>query len=136
MTSMFDSWNHILDGIILGDQFSTNDPSVLTKVDYNVSLIPIPFQRDGITYLIKPIDDWPEQEILEVAEEVYNFIENREPGKLLLINCMAGRSRSAAMVIYYMMKKYGKKYEEARDFVNSKRPIGLNRGFEEQLKSL
>lgn len=44
-------------------------------------------------------------------------------GGTLLVHCNDGVSRSAAFVIYFLMRKMDLNFESARDFVASKRPI-------------
>eukprot|EP00947_MAST-08B_sp_MAST-8B-sp1_P000600 g600.t1 len=54
----------------------------------------------------------------------------------VLVHCSGGRSRSAAIVVAYMMSSYGKEYEECFGFLRSRRPVvKINRGFERQLRA-
>ena len=50
------------------------------------------------------------------------------------MHCAAGVSRSASIVIAYIMWDKKMSFEEAFEFVESKRKIGPNNGFIEQLK--
>jgi atypical dual specificity phosphatase/dual specificity phosphatase 12 len=51
-----------------------------------------------------------------------------------LVHCYAGISRSASIIISYLMKKYNWSYEKAYNYVKNKRPIiNPNRGFKKQL---
>ena len=65
----------------------------------------------------------------------YNFIDNAITSKKnILVHCMAGVSRSASVVIYYFMKKYGLSYNRAEKMVKDKRSIiNPNVCFKEQL---
>jgi protein-tyrosine phosphatase len=47
--------------------------------------------------------------------------EYDDSGKKVLVNCFAGISRSAGIVICYVAQKYGMSLKEAYDFVASKR---------------
>ncbi len=50
------------------------------------------------------------------------------------MHCAAGVSRSASFTIAYIMKTKGKTFEDARQFVKSKRDvIHPNQGFQAQL---
>ena len=50
------------------------------------------------------------------------------------MHCMAGVSRSATLVIAYIMKKYKMSLDEAKKLVEAKRPfINPNPGFIKQL---
>lgn len=63
---------------------------------------------------------------------VRGHIEN---GKNVLVHCAAGVSRSASLVIAYMMKVKGMSFTESHNYVKSKRGvIQPNEGFIEQLK--
>lgn len=56
-------------------------------------------------------------------EEAYQFIdENLRAKRNVLVNCHAGVSRSAAIVISYIMKKLGLNFEAAFEIVKSRRP--------------
>ncbi|MBM3193436.1 MAG: dual specificity protein phosphatase family protein [Chlamydiae bacterium] len=88
-------------------------------------------------YHYVPIRDLEEESISTYISRVYEFIEEgiREGG--VFVHCSAGASRSASLVIAYIMKKWGSSYEDALDFVQSKRAcVQPNRGFEKELKSL
>ena len=52
-----------------------------------------------------------------------------------LIHCVGGMSRSAAIIIGYLMYKYGYGYEECEKKVKKIRPfIKVNKGFRNQLQ--
>ena len=58
-------------------------------------------------------------------------------GKNILIHCMAGVSRSASVLINYLMKKYDMEYDDAYKYLISKRSIVMpNESFKNQLKSI
>lgn len=53
----------------------------------------------------------------------------------MLVQCHAGASRSASIVIAYLMRKNGWGFLKAAEFVREKRPrVKPNQGFVEQLK--
>lgn len=65
-----------------------------------------------------------------------DFIDQNITSGNVLVHCQAGVSRSATIVIAYIMKKNKIKSKAALEFVQEKRPIvGPNDGFLEQLKS-
>mmetsp|Transcript_2153 Transcript_2153/g.1865 ORF Transcript_2153/g.1865 Transcript_2153/m.1865 type:complete len:115 (+) Transcript_2153:631-975(+) len=43
--------------------------------------------------------------------------------KRVLVNCIHGHSRSASVIIYYIMKKYSLSLKEAYHFVNDRRIV-------------
>jgi len=92
-----------------------------------------------ITYLSLNLEDSPYQPLYHVLEKSYRFIKKaiNENG-VVLVHCHAGISRSASVVLYYIMKNNpGLSYEKAFSFVKSKRSIiRPNEGFVKQLISV
>lgn len=65
------------------------------------------------------------------------FVETCLKKTNVLIHCMMGVSRSASLVIWYLMTRGNLTLTEAYNLVKQKRPIiNPNRGFVEQLKAL
>jgi len=88
---------------------------------------------NDFTYEKIKIEDDEAENISKYFEKTFNFIENAKG--LVFVHCMAGVSRSATIVIAYLMRKEGKTYDEARKFVKGKRVyISPNDGFVTQLK--
>jgi protein-tyrosine phosphatase len=57
-----------------------------------------------------------------------------QSGGRVFVHCFAGVSRSATIVIAYLMKEHGLSFNSAIKFVKSKRPqINPNDGFRKQL---
>ena len=78
------------------------------------------------------IEDMVTQNIIQYFGECLNFIKGDEK---ILVHCMAGASRSATIVIAYLMWNKKWKFEQALKFVQEKRPIvGPNEGFLKQLE--
>jgi len=133
---VFESYSSILDNIYVGDIFSTNSRVLLANVQCIVSLVENVIQHSNIAYLSIPIDDHPEVNIIPICEVVYDYIE-QHAGKHILVHCQAGGSRSVATVIYYIMKKYNKTYDEAYTFFHSRREnMNMNKGFVAQLQAV
>ena len=77
------------------------------------------------------IKDLSNQNIIQYFGDCLNFIKGDEK---VLVHCQAGASRSASIVIAYLMWKKRKKYDEILKLVKSKRFIvSPNFGFKEQL---
>jgi len=86
---------------------------------------------EGIEYLKIIIDDSPEENISQYFEETNKFISEGN----VLVHCNKGISRSATIVIAFLMKKMS--YDKAFNLVKRKRHfIKPNAGFIKQLKSL
>ena len=134
----YNDLDKIEDNLYLGDYSSSVDirqlkdlgiKKVLTVMDYNGG--PNYDPKEFIHKRIDILDNCP-QNILQYLGECLNFIKGEEK---VLVHCMAGASRSATVVIAYLMwiKKW--EYEQTFDYVKSKRPIVRpNDGFQDQLK--
>jgi protein-tyrosine phosphatase len=81
-----------------------------------------------------------DEDIIHTLNPSYNYIDRvikRNPENKVLIHCYAGKSRSASIVIYFLMKKFGLTYKDAHNFLKSKRNIiKPNQSYMRQLKSL
>ena len=66
-------------------------------------------------------------------EEAYQFIkENKD--KNIFVHCVFGKSRSASVVIFYVMKEKKINFQEAKTFVkNIRNIVEPNSGFEIEL---
>lgn len=82
------------------------------------------------------IDDRDDFDISQYFIKAILFIEQqRLLGRNVLLHCQMGKSRSAAILIAYLMFKRKMSCEEAYAFVKSKRSLVCpNPGFLEQLK--
>lgn len=91
---------------------------------------------DGIENMFLDLDDTTEQNIQKHFELIYKFIEESIiAGKNVLVHCFRGISRSATIVIMYVMRKKNMTFDEAFAFVKKKRScIYPNKGFISQLK--
>jgi protein-tyrosine phosphatase len=93
----------------------------LTKHDYKIGMY------DGYNKNISTIFD----------EAVDYIKQNLDENKKLFVHCMAGISRSASVIIYYLMKYEGYTYEDAYTEVKDLRPvIKPNRFFEKHLRAV
>ena len=78
------------------------------------------------------IDDFPRQNIIQYFGECLLFIEDN---KKVLVHCWAGASRSATIIIAYIMWKNQLEFMEAIKIIEQKRPIiKPNYGFVRQLE--
>lgn len=56
-------------------------------------------------------------------EECTAFLETvRAAGTKVLVHCMSGNSRSPSIALYYLMKAYGQKLDQAYAYLKGKRP--------------
>ena len=70
-----------------------------------------------------------------LIEVGYDFIDASISNKKnILVHCQMGKSRSASVIIYYLMRKYNMTYNSAKTLLRSKRSlIEPNSYFEKQL---
>ncbi|RKP27251.1 protein-tyrosine phosphatase-like protein, partial [Syncephalis pseudoplumigaleata] len=87
------------------------------------------------TYLVITVDDRPATNLLQYFHDTYRFIDECiEQGGRVLVHCMAGISRSATIVIAYLMRKHQWSVDVAMQTVRQSRPIiKPNAGFRRQL---
>ena len=130
--------DHIIDNIYLGDFRTADNMDILRQ--YNITHIincafnlPNKFPNE-ITYKRLDLRDEPDQPLIERLEEAYEFIkENKD--KNIFVHCVFGKSRSASVVIFYIMKEKKINFQEAKNFVKNIRSIvEPNSGFELELK--
>ena len=86
-------------------------------------------------YLNLGLRDIPKENIQKVLDECNEFIDDAiQNGGRVLVHCVFGVSRSASIVINYLMHSQNMSYTEAYDYVKDKRPIiNPNSGFVNQL---
>ncbi len=135
---MWDTINEIKDGLWLGDNYAANNIKDLKKKGIKKILTvmnqtgPIYKSEDGFIHKKFELSDFESENIIKYFGECLNFIDGKEK---VLVHCMAGASRSATIIIAYLMWKDKMKYDDALDFVQKKRFIVYpNEGFREQLK--
>uniref|UniRef100_A0A3B3VST1 Dual specificity protein phosphatase 18-like n=1 Tax=Poecilia latipinna TaxID=48699 RepID=A0A3B3VST1_9TELE len=125
--------------LYLGDLDSALNAAVLTS--RNVSLIvnasglpdlPYPV-ADGLQILHIPVQDRPHAQLGQYFDPVTERIQQNQAGSTL-VHCTAGRSRSAALVMAYLMRSEGLSLRQAHELVLECRPfIRPNAGFWRQL---
>ena len=88
--------------------------------------------EDNVTQKIIEVLDLPTTNIIQYFGECINFIKGKEK---VLVHCWSGASRSATIVIAYVMWKFRLSAEDAHNYVFLKRTgILPNPGFKQQLK--
>jgi len=90
---------------------------------------------DDFTYKHVCIEDNEGENIGQYFESCYDFITSATGP--VLVHCHAGMSRSASIVIYYLMRSQNLTYADAYALCKSKRKcIGPNTSFVQQLQSV
>lgn len=146
-----DNANEVIPGVWLGNAISSTDReffadakirAVLNCTTDTINTFASP-ASNGVEYLRIPIEDNLEVDQIMLAGEYLTlgveFIRKwatlkNEP---VLVHCWAGRQRSAAMVVAYLIKYHNMDLPEAIQFVLNKRPevfhFGLSINFEAAL---
>ena len=89
-------------------------------------------ESDNIIHKKIIIHDFDQENIIKHFGECLNFIKGEDK---ILVHCAAGASRSATIVIAYIMWNKKMKYGDAFDFVRNKRlTVFPNPGFTDQLQ--
>ena len=85
--------------------------------------------------MVNHMDDTQQSDITEYFYSTFKFIEEGRKKGNVFVHCFFGQSRSATIVLNYMIGKYDMSYEDAFDFLKQKRPyVKPNASFEEALK--
>ncbi len=132
----------ILPNLYLGSAFNAYDIDQLNRINANV-IINVTKEIDNFhesilkfTYYKYPIADdnnEPIWEILKITNEQINFHLAR--GDCVFVHCYMGASRSASVVINYLMKSKLQTYYNAYNYVKNARPlINLSELFANTLK--
>ena len=127
----------ITDNIYLGGVkgLSESDYFKTEKITATLSILkdaPKFVDDENIKHKVIPLDDLYSENIIKYFKECIEFIEKADK---IFIHCMCGVSRSATIVIAYLLWKTHCSYFDAYFFVKNRRPfIDPNDGFIKQLK--
>ena len=120
----------ILPNLYLGSAFNAWDIQMLKKANINVIINVTKeidnFYQDNLkfTYYKYPIADDNNEDITEILFKSYEQIDfHLESGNNILVHCYMGASRSATVVINYLMRKNNMDFSSAKKYVKDKRPI-------------
>lgn len=129
-------------GLWLGNYAAATDVNLLRSQDIKAIVQCIeqrnPLNGSHFSYHIIAIDDVASVNIKDHIPQAISFIHrHRSAGNNVLVHCAAGMSRSASIMISYMMAKYTLPFDRALTLVRDKRAcVSPNPGFTSQLKSL
>ena len=134
----FNNIDEIVDNIWLGNSSGAEDIKDLKDKGIKKILTvmnqvgPNYLPEDGFIHKKYNIIDYDDQNIIQYFGECLKFMDGEEK---VLVHCMAGASRSATIVIAYLMWKKKMKYKDASQYVKDRRFIVYpNFGFRKQLQ--
>ena len=134
----FNDIDEITENLYLGDLSGAENIEKLKLFDIKkvLSLLNGYFPQynssDNIIHKTLNVNDFDEENIIKHFGECLNFIKGEDK---ILVHCAAGASRSASIVIAYIMWNKKMPFKEALEFVQSKRNIVCpNPGFKDQLQ--
>ncbi|GMF34357.1 unnamed protein product [Phytophthora fragariaefolia] len=134
--------NEILEGFLfLGNMWHAQSKQVVSHLGIthvvNASLdVGNTFEGDGVKYLNVTIKDRPEADISSYFDSAYRFIESakRTQHGRVLMHCTQGISRSATLVIMYLMRANNWSLVTAVNFAMASRGVVYpNQGFVKSL---
>ena len=138
MSSPFNDMDEIIPNLYLGNIASSKNTAKLKELGIKkiLSVIesnaPSYKKEDNFNHKVISVYDTVRENIVQYFGECLNFIKGEEK---VLVHCMAGASRSAAVVIAYIMWNQKKELYEAYNLVKEKRSmIFPNPGFKYQLQ--
>lgn len=122
----FSQPTHIIDNVYLGSAFNSACYRMLKEIGINIIInVTREIQNyfpDDFTYKKYDLYDDNKEDVSPYLEDSYDFItENAD--KKIFVHCFMGASRSASIVIYYLMKKHNMTIENAIAFLRDKRKI-------------
>ncbi|KAJ3640136.1 hypothetical protein Zmor_003452 [Zophobas morio] len=142
--------NFITTGLYLGDKYTAKDRRFLARTgfthvlnaaegidEYQVNTNQHFYRSANITYLGIPGHDRPSWNISVYFDEAARFIDQAvKSGGKVLVHCVVGISRSATLVIAYLMICKGMNAAEALAYTFKRRRVYPNHGFLNHLAQL
>ncbi|XP_049403014.1 protein-tyrosine-phosphatase MKP1-like [Solanum stenotomum] len=130
----------IVDHIYLGSDTVAKNRDILRENGITHVLNCVGFScpeyfKDDLVYKTLWLQDSPTEDITSILYDVFDYFEDvREQGGRVFVHCFQGVSRSASLVIAYLMWKEGMSFEDAFQHVKAARGVtNPNMGFACQL---
>ncbi|KAK9828564.1 hypothetical protein WJX72_000780 [[Myrmecia] bisecta] len=132
--------SEVADGLFLGSDAVARNREILraSGVTHVINCVGFLFPcyfKDELTYMTLFLQDTPAEDVTAVLYDVFNFIEAaRKVNGRVLVHCSQGVSRSATLVISYLMWRLDQPYDETFQAVKAIRGVANpNIGFTCQL---
>lgn len=132
--------NHIIDNLYLGSAFNAADYNWLKANDIEIIVNATPsisnYYPNEIEYHNYKIKDLNDANLGPFYQKFYQLVE-KNPNRKILVHCFAGKSRSASLILFYIMKKYQYNMDQALEIIKKYRPcINVNCTFIDEINSL
>ena len=130
----------VLNRLYIGSLRVARDEELLKSIGVSHVLTVCPNKPnrfEGIEYKIVSVRDSPEHRIDAHFDECFKFIRTAlAQGGTVYVHCFKGVSRSASIVLAYLMKYQRMRFQRALEFLKERRSaVDPNPGFVEQLKN-
>jgi len=131
----------ILPNLYLGSAFNAADYKWLKKHNINIIVNATDcisnFYPEEFKYYQFPVEDLESGSMAKYYEKFVELMISSPPGTKTLVHCFAGRSRSASLILFYLIKTQNMNYEQALIFLKHRRPlININREFVLEIQAL
>ncbi len=137
---LFTEPTHVIDNIYIGN--SLNASNYYELINHNIThVINVSeeisnYYPDDMEYLRISVSDTNDASLESYFIKALKFIENAD-GSNIFIHCFMGSSRSATIVVLYLMKYHKMSFEQAYKFLKTKRPVvNMNVTFAEELQDI
>ena len=121
---------NILQKLYLGSSFNAYDIDILKKLKINVIINVTKeidnFYQDNLKFIYykHPINDNNKEDISNILKESCKQIDlHIRNTDTILVHCYMGASRSAAVIINYLMRTQKLSYYSSLNYVQAKRPL-------------
>jgi len=136
---------HIIDNLYIGSAYNAANYHMLKQLNIgliiNVTSEISNYYPEDFEYHKIEIEDINEHSLIHSFEETFNIINNYSgsdeinDSKNIMVHCYMGASRSASVIVVYLIKKYNMSLDEAIKYMKSKRPeTNINITFIEEIK--
>lgn len=130
----------VADHMYLGSELVAKDREILrqngiTHVLNCVGFVCPEYFKGDLVYKTLWLQDSPSEDIISILYDVFDYFEDvREQNGRVFVHCCQGVSRSASLVIAYLMWREGQSFEDAFQYVKAARGVtNPNMGFACQL---
>eukprot|EP01080_Neovahlkampfia_damariscottae_P010115 gene10115-2534_t len=129
----------IIDKLYLGSMLCSSNRGIFDKLQIKaVMVVGNKLEThfpESVKYKVVEISDTPSENLFAYFEECIDFIHENMKNGSVLVHCAAGISRSATIVISYLMKIHKMNLNDAMNHVTDRRSIvSPNYGFMKQLE--